>query len=45
MLTHGIHDIEAGRAIQAFLDTRYLILFDPAGRTVAGSENSSAEEV
>ena len=34
MLTHGVHLIEDGAAIEVHLDTNHLLVFDEAGRTI-----------
>ncbi len=34
MLTHGMHDYEAGSEIKVHLDTRHLMVFNEAGKTV-----------
>ncbi len=36
MLTKGIHDFATGTALNVHLDTRHLLVFDDAGRTVRG---------
>ncbi|QDZ02519.1 ABC transporter ATP-binding protein [Nitratireductor mangrovi] len=35
MLAPGIHDFEAGAEVQVFIDSRHLLVFDAAGRSVA----------
>ena len=38
MLARGIHNLPAGEEIAVHLDTRHIILFDTAGRTIAAGE-------
>ncbi|HMQ57295.1 MAG TPA: ABC transporter ATP-binding protein, partial [Rhizobiaceae bacterium] len=38
MLTRGIHDFDPGLQMDVWLDTRRLMVFDAAGRRVAGGE-------
>ena len=35
MLTHGIHDFDAGSEIEVYLDTRHIVVFDDDGKAVA----------
>ena len=38
MLTRGIHDFDPGLQMDVWPDTRHLMVFDAAGRRVAGGE-------
>lgn len=38
MLAHGIHDIEPGKDVGVYLDSRHLMAFDGQGRALASSE-------
>lgn len=43
MLEHGVHDIEPGISIDAYLDTRHLMAFAADGRAIGGAPRVAAD--
>lgn len=42
MLAHGIHQVESGKVIEAFIDARHLLVFGPDGRVAAADPAMAA---